>query len=147
MRLSDRKFAFMLLLQFHRTVIYLTFVFSFFFTSTLADTLRSMDVSHSPDLLTLYSPFPVSRATGSCTCMFPFLSHVFSYLYEYELSTRHWLLVCFPFLLLSHRLVHLRFSLMPFSFRLVNSSMLTFTAYAFPFVVCRLVSRLVILRL
>ena len=30
----------------------------FFFTSMLADALRSMDVSHSPDSLILYSRFP-----------------------------------------------------------------------------------------
>ena len=42
------------------------------------------------------------------------------------------------------RLVSLRFSLTSFSFCLVNSSMLTDTAYAFPFAVCRLVCCLVI---
>ena len=64
----------------------------------------------------LVLPFPVSRATGSCTRMFPSPFHMSSYLYKYGLSTRRRLLVCFMFLLLSRRLVSLRFVLMPFPF-------------------------------
>ena len=93
-------------------------------------------------------PFPVSRATGSCTRTFPFpVLRVSSYLYRctdmdsrlvsgYLFTSRFPLLCCW--------LVHLRYSLTSFLFHLVDSSMLTFTAYVFPFVVCRLVSRLVI---
>ena len=65
-------------------------------------------------------PLSVSRATSSCIRMFPAPPFVFG------------------------RLVHLRFLLMLSSFRLVNSSVLTVTDYAFPFVFCRLVSHLVI---
>ena len=79
--------------------------------------------------------------------MFPFPFHVFSYLYQYGLSTRLFTFLAYVFLLSSRRLVYLRVLLMPFSFRLVDSSMLTITAYAFPFVVHRLVSRLIILGL
>ena len=100
-------------------IISLTIVF----TSTLADAMRSMDVSRSPDSLISYSRVPVSRATGSCTHTFPFPFHVFSYVYQYGLLTCLRLLVCVPFLLLFCRLVRLRFSLMPFSFRLVDSSL------------------------
>ena len=65
-----------LLLRFHRATIYLTFTFM----STLADAMRSMDVSRSPDSLISYSRFPYhvpparvlvrfpSRFTCSLTC-------------------------------------------------------------------------------
>ena len=66
---------------------------------------------------------PVSRATGSCTHMFPFPFHVFPLLYRYGLSTCPRILVCLPFLLLSLRLVRLCFSLMPFPVCLVDSSL------------------------
>ena len=71
------------------------------------------------------SPLSVSRATGSCTRTFPFLSYAFPFtwhLYYYGWTTRHRTLVCFPFPLLSWWLVYLRSSLMPFSFCLVDSS-------------------------
>ena len=84
--------------------------------------MRSMDVSRSPDSPTLCSPFPVSRATSSCTRTFPFPFHVFSYLYQYGLSTHLLTFLDYAFLLLSRRLVCLRFSLMPFSFCVVDSS-------------------------
>ena len=81
------------------------------------------------------SPFPVSRATGSCTCTFPFRFTCFSYLYEYGWTTRLRLLVCLVFPLLSRQLVCLRFSLMPVFFCLVDSSpclplLLTLTHYS-----------------
>ena len=57
-------------------------------------------------LACLVSPLPITRATGSCTRMFPFLVHVFSYLYQYGLSTRL-----------------LTFLLTQFSFCLVDSSL------------------------
>ena len=93
----------------------------------------------------LVFPFPESRATGSCTHMFPSRFHVSPLLYRYGRMTCPRILVRFPFPLLSLRLVRLRFSLMSVLFRLVDSSqVLTVTAYAFPFAVCRLISRLVI---
>ena len=70
----------------------------------------------------LVLPFPVSRATGSCTRTFPFPFHVFSYLYECGLSTRRRLLVCLPFPLLSRRLVSLCSPLTHVSFCHVDSS-------------------------
>ena len=79
---------------------------SFLFTSTLADAMRSMDVSRSPDSLISLSPLPVSRATGSCTRTFPSHFTCLSYLYKYGLSTRLPLLVCFTILLLSHQLIY-----------------------------------------
>ena len=82
--------------------------------STLADTMRSMDVSRFSRLAYFIFPFPISRATGSCTRTFPFLFHMFSYLYQYGLSTH---LLTFPdytCLLLSRQLVCLCFSLMLF---------------------------------
>ena len=53
----------------------------------------------------LVSPFPVSRATGSCTRTFPFLFHMFFHLYRYGLSTRTLTFLAYVFLLLSRRLV------------------------------------------
>ena len=120
----------------------------------LTDAMRSMDVSHSPESLTSYPRFPYhvplarvlvrSRSRLTCsllldTCTFTDARLVIGYSsvsrfsfcvddsYDYDLR--------------------LRFSLTTFFCRLVNSSMLTITAYAFSFLVCRLVSRLVILRL
>ena len=55
---------------------------------------------------------------------------------SFSLSTRLRLLVCFMFLLLSRRLVSLRFSLMPLSFRIVDSSpayLLSITRVISPF--------------
>ena len=125
-----------------------TYVFTdncFLFTSMLADALRSMDVSRYPDSLTSYPRLPYHAPLARVLICFLSVLHVSSYLYCYGLSTRLRLLACLPFPLLYCRLVHLHFSLMPSSFRLVDSSMLTITAYAFPFVVYRLVSRFVIL--
>ena len=95
----------------------------FSFTSTLADTMRSMDVSRSPDSLTLYSPFPISRATSSCTRTFPFLFHVFSYLYQYGLSTRLLTSLAYACLLLFCQLVSLRLLLTLVSFCFIDSSL------------------------
>ena len=55
--------------------------------------------------------FPVTRATGSCTHMFPFHLACFPYvyLYRYRLSTRLWLPFYPPFPLLCCRLVYLHF--------------------------------------
>ena len=62
---------------------------SFFplFENTLMDAMRSMDVS-------------ISRVTGPLTRTSPFPSHMFSYLYYYELSTHlrlRFLLMLTPF--------------------------------------------------
>ena len=93
-----------------------------------------MDVSCSPDSLISYSHFPchvppahVLVCSRSCfTC--------FSYLYQYGLSTRPRLLVCFPFLLLSRRLVYaylyrLCLSLCSLSTRLPSRYFWTLTHY------------------
>ena len=130
------------MLRFHRAHVYLTVVF--LFTSMLADTLRSMDVSRSPDPLISYPRFPYHVPPAHVLVRFRSILRVSSYLYRCGLSTRLRLLVCLPFPLLCCRLVHLRFPLTFFSFCLVDLSMLTITAYAFPFVVRRLVSHLVI---
>ena len=111
------------MLRFHHAMIYLTFVF--FYEYAHGRYVLNGHVTFS-GLAYLVFPFPVSRATGSCTRTFPSPFHVFSYLYECGLSTRLWLLVLslFPFYVC--RLVYLRFSLTSFSFlsrRLV---------YAFP---------------
>ena len=81
----------------------------------------------------LVSCFPYHVPPARVLVCFPFRFTCFSYLYEYELSTRLQLLVCFTFLLLCCRLVHLRFLFMPLSFRLVDSSMLTITDFAYLF--------------
>ena len=107
------------MLRFHRNVYFTDNCF--LFTSTLADALRSMDVSHV--LRTRLSRTPVSCATGSCTRTFPSLFHVFSYLYKYGLSTHLRLLVLSPFPFYVCRLVHLCFSLMSFSLCLVDLSL------------------------
>ena len=148
------------MLRFHRNMYFsLTIVFLLRVRSW---TLCAQWMCHIlPGLAYLVLPFPVSRATGSCTRTFPFPFRMFSYLYQYELTTRHRILVCFPFPLWCCRLVSLCLVLTSFSVCVVDSSpyvsclclsplccrlvsMLTFTAYAFPFVVCRLVSHLVI---
>ena len=89
----------------------------FLFTSTLADTMRSVDMSRSLDSLISYPRFPY---------------HMFSYLYEYGLLTRLRLLIYSMFLLLCCRLVsgYLFFSVSLLVF--VDSSMLTITAYTYP---------------
>ena len=86
------------MLRFHHAMIYLTFVF--FYEYAHGRYALNGRVMFS-GLAYLVFPFPVSRATGSCTRMSPFLFHVFSYLYEYGLSTHLRLLVCSAFLLLS----------------------------------------------
>ena len=78
----------------------------FSFTSTLADAMRSMDVSCSPDSLTSYSRFPYHVPPAHVLVRFPFCFTCFLYLYEYGLMTRLQLLVCSSFLLLSRRLVY-----------------------------------------
>ena len=65
--------------------------------------MRSMDVSCSPDSLASHSRFPYHVPPACVFICFPFR---FTYLYEYGLTTRLWLLVCFPFLPLSCRLVY-----------------------------------------
>ena len=90
--------------------------------------MRSMDVSRYLDSLTLYSPLPISHATGSCTCTFPFLFHVFPYLYQCGLTTRLQLPTC-------------SFSVSRFG---LLTRTLTFLAYAFLLPLCRLVSMLTI---
>ena len=72
-------------------------------------------------LRTRLSRTPVSRATGLCTRTFPFRL-TFYLLYRCGLLTRPWLPVLSPFLILVYRLVHLRFSLMPFFFFCVDLS-------------------------
>ena len=113
-------------------MIYLTFVF--FYEYARGCYALNGRVTFS-GLAYLVFPFPISRATGSCTRTSPFLFHVFSYLYEYGLSTRLRLLVCSAFLLLSCWLIYLRFLLMPVSICLVDSSLclplpLTLTCYS-----------------
>ena len=114
------------------------------FTSTLADAMRSMDVSRSPDSLTSHIRFPchvplarvlvcslsVSRVSLTCTNV------------DCRLVPGYLFVSRFPFRLVDSSTYI--FSLMPFFFRLIDSSMLTVTAYTFPFVVCRLISHLVI---
>ena len=94
----------------------------FSFTSTLTDAMRSMDVSRSSDSLISYPRFLYHMPPACVLVRFPFPLRVFSYLYEYGLSTRLRLLVCFTFPFESCQLVHLRFSLMSVSFYLVDSS-------------------------
>ena len=114
----------------------------FSFTSTLADAMRSMDVSRSPDPDTLHPCFlyhvPPARV------LVRFLSHFmcFPYLYQCSSSTRYQLLVYSPFSFLARRLVCLRFSLMSLSFRLVDSSPISLfmdsdsSPSHFPFLYC-----------
>ena len=95
----------------------------------------SMDVSRSPDSLISCPRFPYHMPPARVLVCFLSVSRVLLYLYEYGLSTRLWLLVCFTFLLLSRRLVHLRFLLMPFPSCHVDSSSclllpLTLTCYS-----------------
>ena len=54
----------------------------------------------------LVFPFPISRATGSCTCMFPFPFHVFLYVSSFGLSTCLWLRTYSMFPPSSRRLVY-----------------------------------------
>ena len=107
-------------LRFHHAMIYLTFVF---LLRVRSRTLCTQWTCHAY----LVFLFPVSRATGSCTRMFPFLFHVSSYLYEYGLSTRLRLLVCSTF-----------------SPCVLSTRTLTFLAYAFLLLSCRLISTLTI---
>ena len=59
--------VFCILLRFHRITIYLTFTFM----STLADAMRSMDVSRSPDSLISYSRFPYHVPPARVLVRFP----------------------------------------------------------------------------
>ena len=90
------------------SIAHITFTDNCFLMSTLADALRSMDVSRSPDSLTMYPRFPYHvppvrvlvcplSALRISPCM---------YLYCFGLTTRLRLLVCFTFLLLSRQLVY-----------------------------------------
>ena len=120
----------------------------FSFTSTLADTLCSMDVSRYPDSLNLSSRITCHRLVYSYVPVPVLRVSLYLTLYQYGLSTRHRLPMHFPsssFVLLTRHRLPMYFLSSPFC--LIDSSMLTITAYAFPFIVCRLVSRLVILRL
>ena len=95
----------------------------FSFTSTLADAMCSMDVSRSPDSLILYPRFPYHVPPARVLVRSHFCFMCFLTFTKCGLSTRRRLLVCFPFLLLSCRFVYLCFSLMSFSFCLVDSSL------------------------
>ena len=126
-------------LRFHCATNYLTFSFHLRVRSR---TLCAQWTCYLPRTrLPRILAFRIARATGSRTRTFPFPFHVFSYLYGYGLLTRPRLLVCFMVPLSSRRLIYLHFPLMPVSFCLVNSSL------CLPVLVCRLVSRLVILGL
>ena len=107
------------MLQFHRTWFILTIVF---FLRVRSRTLCAQWTCHVfSGLAYLVFPFPVSRATSSCTRMFPFRLTCFPLrvcVYEYGLSTRPRLLVCFTF--------------SPF---VSSTRTLTFLAYAIPFYV------------
>ena len=82
--------------------------------STLADAMRSMDMSCSPDSLISYPHFPYHVPPARVLVRFLYVLRVLPYVYG--LSTCPRLLVCFTFLLLSRQLVHLRFLLMLFPF-------------------------------
>ena len=89
----------------------------------------------------LVFPFPVSRATGSCTHTFPFPFHMFSYLYECGLTTCLWLPVLYlfsPLVLSTRTITFLAYAFLCLARRLV--SMLTFTTDAFSY--CSLSTRL-----
>ena len=90
------------LLRFHHSMIYLTI--AFFYKYTRGRYALNGHVTFS-GLACLVLPFPVSCATGSCTRMFPFPFHVFSYLYQYGLSTRLLMFLGYVCLLLYCRLV------------------------------------------
>ena len=135
-----------MLLRFHRSMEYsLTIVFFYEYARgcyalnghvTLSGLAYSvLPASHITCHRLVYSYVPV-----------PVL-HVSSYLYrctdmDSRLVSSYLFASRFPFCVVD--LYTYVFSLMSFSFRLVDSSMLTFTAYAFPLAVCRLVFRLVI---
>ena len=78
-------------------------------------------------LACLVPPFPVSRATGLCTRTFPF---------RFTCSLTCTNMDC--------RLVSGYLSVSRFSLSLVDSSMLNCYHLCLPFIVCRLISRLVI---
>ena len=65
--------------------------------------MRSMDVSRSLDSLASHSRFLYHVPPARVFVCFPFR---FTYFYEYGLTTRLRLLVCFPFLPLSRQLVY-----------------------------------------
>ena len=90
------------------SIAHITFTDNCFLMSTLADALRSMDVSRSPDSLTMYPRFPYHvPPVHVLVCPLSVLRiSPCMYLYCFGLTTRLWLLVCFTFLLLSHRLVY-----------------------------------------
>ena len=87
----------------------------FSFTSTLADAMRSMDVSRSLDSLLSHPRFPYRVPSARVLVRFPF---------RFTCSLTCTNMDC--------RLVCLCFSLMLVSFCLVDSSALTDTAYAYP---------------
>ena len=82
MRTSELKGGVML--RFHRSIIFTDSCFSF--TSTLADAMRSMDVSRSPDSLISYPRLPyhvplarVLVRSRSCLTCFLLLVPVYRY--------------------------------------------------------------------
>ena len=81
-----------------------------------------MDVSHASGLAYLVSCSRYHVPPAHVLVRFRSRFTCFSYLYKYGLMTRLRLLVYFMFLLLSCRLVCLRFSLMPVFFYLDDSS-------------------------
>ena len=88
--------------------------------STLADAMHSMDMSRYPDSLTLYSPLPVSCATGLCTRTFPFPSYMFPLtctgvpIWIVDSSPVTCLLPVSPFVLSTRTLTSSRLCLSPF---------------------------------
>ena len=129
------------MLWFHHATIYLTIVF---LLQVCSRTLCAQWMCHV--LRTRLSRIPVSRITCH-QLVYSYVSLSVSHvllLYKCGLSTRLWLLVCSVFPLCVSRLVRLCFLLMPFSFCLVDSSMITITAYELLVIARRLVCWLVI---
>ena len=101
-----------------------TFIFTdncFSFTSTLADTLCSMDMSHSPDSVTSHSRFPYHVPPARVLVRFLSVSRV-------SLLVRIWIVDSSPDTCLS--------SVSPF---VLSTHTLTFLAYVFLFLSRRLV--------
>ena len=105
------------MLRFHRTMIYLTFVFFYEYARG-----RYALNGHVTFLRPRLSCIPYHVPPAWVLVCFPSHFMCFSYLYKYGLTTRPRWLVCLMLLFMFCRLVHLRFSLMPFPFCLDDSS-------------------------
>ena len=112
------------MLRFHRAMIYLTFVF--FYKYACGRYVLNGRVTFSR-LAYLVSPFPISRATGSCTRMFPFRFTCS------PLLVRIWIVDSSPATCLFH--------VSPF---VSSTRTLTFLAYAFPLLSRQLVFMLTV---